>query len=222
MTTGTGSGHVRAGAATTAARPRPTAGRRELVVALLCCVAGGAVALLAASRGWVTVDLSRPSPLPPVRLTGSGRAVAPLVPAVGVVGLAGTVGLLATRGTGRRVLGAALAVAGLAVVVRAVPHLAEPSRQAALDLLASHHRTVGLGPAARVTARASLVWPLFGAAGGALLAVGGALAAWRGRRWPGMSGRYDAPARAADRVAAVPTSVELWDAMDRGQDPTDR
>ncbi|MBO4276015.1 Trp biosynthesis-associated membrane protein, partial [Microbispora triticiradicis] len=60
---------------------------------------------------------------------------------------------------------------------------------------------------------------------GLVLLGSGVVAAVRGARWPGMSGRYErdaghtrtetgrAPARDADRA--------MWDALDEGEDPTD-
>ena len=58
--------------------------------------------------------------------------------------------------------------------------------------------------------------------GGVLLVLAGAGTAWRATRWPSMSGRYDAGAPAAAAAGASPThrSPDLWDALDRGEDPT--
>ena len=67
------------------------------------------------------------------------------------------------------------------------------------------------------------VWPYACAAGGLLLAAAGALVAARGRRWAALSQRYDAP---AVREQAPPTPEraerELWESLDRGEDPTGR
>lgn len=208
---------------------------------LLLCAVGAALALLAASRGWVTVSVSRGSPLPPVH--ESGRTVEPLVPALGVVGLAGVAGLLATRRTGRLLLGALLGLAGLVVVARALPHLAAPSPERATELLDAHGRSVGVRSGSPAIAVSHPAWPLLAAAGGVVLAAGGVITVLRHRRWPGMSSRYDAPAArpthggtagdtasrtdgaangggAAGATAASASSQHLWDAIDRGEDPT--
>jgi hypothetical protein len=51
-------------------------------------------------------------------------------------------------------------------------------------------------------------------AGGTCTVAGGAWAAWRGPGWTRMSSRYE-------RAAAVDDSPHaLWDALDRGEDPT--
>jgi hypothetical protein len=59
-------------------------------------------------------------------------------------------------------------------------------------------------------------WPLLAAAGGLAVAAAGALTIARGRRWPAMGARYE---RAA---VTRPGTDGMWDALDRGEDPTDR
>jgi len=172
------------------------------------------------------------------------------VPALGLVGLAALVGLLGTRGRGRSALGAVLALCGVAVVLLAGPHLAAPSPAATADLVAGRGPLPGRDLARPVQPRAESGWPALAAAGGVLLAATGALTVVRGRRWPAMSGRYDAPTARlpagrlpdshspgrsdpAEPVSPGQPRVEpepprlvptqrLWDALDRGDDPTDR
>lgn len=61
-------------------------------------------------------------------------------------------------------------------------------------------------------------WPVTTALGGLLVAGAGGLALARGRRWPALGARYDRPAGATAR--APKSGAELWDALDRGDDPT--
>lgn len=56
-----------------------------------------------------------------------------------------------------------------------------------------------------------------GLAGGVLVAAGSIWAVLRGRAWPAMGGRYER----TDSAGAVPSRLSAWDALDRGQDPTD-
>jgi uncharacterized membrane protein (TIGR02234 family) len=61
--------------------------------------------------------------------------------------------------------------------------------------------------------------------GGLVLLAAGALTVVRGRHWPGMSSRYETPAARASRETASvreqsTTPKGLWDALDRGEDPT--
>ena len=202
------------------------AARRELLGALGLCLVGAVLALAASAPAWVRVTVPRARPLADATVAVAGRSLVPLVPALGLVGLAALVGLVATRGRGRVLLGAVLALAGAAVVVAAVPHLAAPSGAATEGLLAGRGPLPGRDLARPVQPRAQPVWPGLAAVGGLLLAAAGTGAAVRGRRWPAMSGRYDAPAsrpldaRPAARPAGRPTAAGLWDALDRGDDPT--
>jgi uncharacterized membrane protein (TIGR02234 family) len=203
--------------------------RRELTLALLLCAVGSAVALVAATRGWVTVRVPRPSPLSAVTAEGTGRAVEPVVPALGVVGLAGVVGLLATRRTGRVVLGVLLAAAGVAVAVRALVHLSPPSQADVLALLDARGPVVGLRSDTAAAARTHPLWPVLAACGGLALCAGGLVTLLRSRAWPAMSGRYDragtrpagtAGGGTAAGAARTASNHDLWDALDRGEDPT--
>jgi len=188
-----------------------------LAVVALLVAAGGGLALLAANRPWLRLAAPRRPPLPDVTLALAGRDLEPLVPTLGVVGLAGVVGLLATRRWGRLAIGVVLAAAGAGVLVRALVHLASPGAGEVRELLADSGRAGGVARGATIAATAVPAWPLVAALGGLLLAAGGLGAVLRSRRWPTMSARYDRPAeRRADG-----RSAPLWDALDSGQDPTE-
>lgn len=58
---------------------------------------------------------------------------------------------------------------------------------------------------------------LAGWAAAAVLALAGALVAWRGATWPAWSQRYE---RAPRPSAAATEAPDLWKALDRGEDPT--
>jgi uncharacterized membrane protein (TIGR02234 family) len=152
-----------------------------------------------------------------VAATLSGRALEPLVPALGVVGLAGLVALLATRGRARQAVGGLLAAGGVLLAVRALARVGSPAQATALGLLADAGKATGLPPGAPIAATTVPAWPILTALAGLAMLAAGAIVVLRSRRWPGMSARYDAPVPAAARAAA-PESV--WDALDRGDDPT--
>ena len=196
-----------------AARPTRTGGRELAAVAAVCAVGGGMV-LFAVGPTWVEVVAHRASPLPDVTLAVSGRSLAPLVAGLGIVGLAGVVGLLATRRWGRLAVAAIVALSGLGVLAGALTRLTAPGAAEARDLLDDAGRSAG---AAAVTATAHPGWPLLAAAGGLLLALGGLAALLRSRHWPTMSARYETPAARTDRPR---TDAAVWDALDRGDDPT--
>jgi hypothetical protein len=90
--------------------------RRELVLAVLACAAGAGLALFGATRTWVVETIARPAPLPATRIARTGGDLLPWLPALAVVGLAGSGALVATRGLGRRALAVLLLLVGLGLV----------------------------------------------------------------------------------------------------------
>ncbi|GGM43551.1 Trp biosynthesis-associated membrane protein [Dactylosporangium sucinum] len=173
-------------------------GRRGLTVVALACGAAAAVVLLAATRGWQEVVTERVAPLPPATTHRTGTDLAPWLPALGAVALAGAGALLATRGAARLVVGGLLSVAGAGI--------------AAAALL-----TLGDG--------VTVAWPVLSALAGIVVAAAGVATVRSGRTWPAMGARYERPKRpdAPDGAPRRPASqAELWDALDRGEDPTTR
>ena len=163
-----------------------------MTIAVVVCAAASALVLLAASRVWGEVTTVRPAPLPPTVVRRTGTSLAPWLPALGAVGLAGAGALIATRGVVRTVVGIALTACGLGTVV------------------------VGLLPLGR---GASPLWPIACAFAGIFVAMVGATTVRWGRTWPAMGARFERPAGPTKRKPA--SQAELWDALDRGEDPTD-
>lgn len=180
--------------------------RRELMVAIALCLLGSALVLLAVSRAWVTAPIPAAAPLPPRAVELLGTHLAPGSRALALVGLAGVAALPATRTWGRTLVGALVALAGLgaaAVVVRALAD--RPHALARTSPLTDAHIAGAPGFGS---------WPYVALLGAALLVAAGLLVAVRGRSWASMSERYDAP-------AAQPAGERsLWEALDRGEDPT--
>lgn len=180
-------------------------GRRELQLAVGLCLLGSALVLLAVSRSWVTVEDGAGLTISSVRGSVDGGEVAGGAQALGYVGLAGVVALAATRRLGRVLVGVLVAAAGVGVVVDVA--------QALSDGLGS--RGVGAG---QVVAGTSPGWAWTAVVGGLLLVLSGLLVAVRGRRWAALSSAYEAPAGRPD--APPVTDKGVWDALDRGDDPT--
>jgi uncharacterized membrane protein (TIGR02234 family) len=193
-------------------------GARELAAVVALCALGGGLVLGAAGQTWLRISAQRRSPLADVTLSLSGRSLEPLVAGLGVVGLAGVVGLLATRRWGRLVVAALVALSGLVVAVQALTRVGAPGTAAAEQLLADSDRAGGLAANPVITTTASPAWPVLAAVGGLLLAAGGLTALVRSRRWPTMSARYETPAARARRPR---TDAAVWDALSRGDDPTE-
>ena len=129
---------------------------------------------------------------PPLGEVRAERTGGALVPWLPALGWAALAGAGALLATraGRRVVGALLALAGAGVVAAAV---------------------VGS------TVDGSVAWTAATGLAGLVLAGAGGWAALRGHRWPGLGSRYERPA-APERAPVQP--VDLWRAIDRGEDPT--
>lgn len=192
--------------------------RREPLLAALLCVLGAFVVLGGAGRAWVLVGAA--SPLLESREVGvTGADLAPGLRALGLVGLAGVPALAASRGRGRQLVGLVLLLVGacvMAVVVRL-----ELSRLGlgGMALVSDPVREAGgaSGESFDLT-----VWSVLTAFGGLVLLLAGLLVMVRGGQWAALGRRYEAPA-AREEVAAPDAPVaerELWEALDRGEDPT--
>ncbi|MEY9874905.1 putative membrane protein (TIGR02234 family) [Streptacidiphilus sp. MAP12-33] len=201
------------------------AGRRSLALTLLFAVAGATLLLVAAGQTWVTGHAQAQGVTRTV--VAQGGEVTGVPGAMALVGLASVVAVFAVRGRGRKLLGVLVALAGVGAVATAVSG-ALGSESHALDEKAS--RSVGLSDIA-VSSLTHTGWPWAAVVGGLLVVAAGASTVLRGRDWPGMSARYDAPAGkrgvaasarkgTAASAPAQQTPADLWKALDRGEDPT--
>jgi len=198
---------------------------REKVLAALFAAAGAAVVLASAGRSWAHGTLTAPVRL---SVSASGSDLTGVPYALGLAGLAGAVALFAVRRIGRYAVGAVLLAAGIgtaAVVASKLGHIDSA-------LLAKAATEAAGATDAKIAGIGNDAWPYLTIVGGILIAISGALTLVRGNRWTGLSSRYEriapgatkpaasaspAPAKAAD---AEPTSRDLWDALNRGADPT--
>jgi hypothetical protein len=166
---------------------------RGRTLAVVVCAAGAGLALLAAGRTWTHVTVVRPAPLPPLHEAKTGVALLPWLSALALVALAGAGALLATRGLVRAAVGVLLVLSGLGLAAGAIT---------------------------RLVAGAAPGWPLATALGGLLVAGSGVLTVANGRDWPAMGARYERAARPSDAPGAARSEAQIWDALDRGEDPT--
>jgi len=188
--------------------------RRELTLAVLLCLLGAFVVLVAAGRVWTEVEVAE-SALAPARTVGAlGTEVVPGLRALGLVALAGVVALAATRRVGRTVVGIVLAVVGAVVVVTSLT--ADGAQEA------NRKAAEGGGQVGDVILPTG--WPNVAVLGGLLVVAAGLLVAARGRRWAALSRKYEPPtARTAEPAQDGPVAERaLWEALDRGEDPTAR
>jgi uncharacterized membrane protein (TIGR02234 family) len=197
--------------------------RVEYVLALLLDVIGAGGVLLVSTRTWQTIRTVRARPFATDLLHVSGRTVDAAPTALALVGLAGLVAVLATRGVARRVVGALVAVAGVATVWRSAAAVPAVGEGRARVLLHDKHEIVSGTGVVDQTVTTHPVWGVLSIAGGVLMLLAGALIAWRGSRWASMSARYETPAPAPDPDddrARARADATLWTALERGEDPT--
>lgn len=172
--------------------------------------AGCLLVLLAAGRAWVT-NAHDPGGLAEMT-SPAGGDLCPVLTPLALAGLAGVVAVLAAKGAGRRVIGALLALCGLAA---ALGTWAATDEEGVRTWLREHNVLAG---AASATWDTVVIWPVLAGLGAALMLAGGIAAVGWGGGWAGMSDRYErTPASTAPRAA---DDRALWDALDRGDDPT--
>jgi uncharacterized membrane protein (TIGR02234 family) len=212
---------------------------REYVLVLGAAAAGAVLVLLSVRQGWAQVVTAAAGPLPSASVPVSGQDLVPVAGALAVASLASLAAVIATRGLARRLVGVFLAASGaLTALLVSLP-------VSAADVLAAARATplsqagsatagggagaggtgvpgagaAGLGAAAHVVL-VGFPWRPLAAVGALAVLVAGILVAWRGPRWPAMSGRYSR-AGAGDPQPVADTAT-LWESLSRGVDPTEQ
>jgi uncharacterized membrane protein (TIGR02234 family) len=220
--------------------------RRSFAVALLLGLAGAGLAIFGATRTWSVQVIVRPG-LPELRTARTGADDFPLLVGLALVALAGAGALLATRGVVRRVVGGLLAVVGAGVIVQTltgrigldVGRAGAGATTWPIVCVLGGAMIVAGGVAAAAQGHR---WPTMGAryerrppaqpsAGRvtdarppAAAKPGGELSAQRG---PGFSAPSVGPGAGSGttpetRIAEPIDTRAVWDALDRGDDPTAR
>lgn len=186
--------------------------RRVLSLVALTAIVGGVAGWLAGGREWSHgVAGHAPNVL---AVAAKGADLSGAVTTLGLTAVAGALVLFATRGTTRQAVGLLLVAVGAGLAVQA---WLAPGHAA--TTLAAKASTKGISGA--VAGVSTNSWWILALVGGVVVAAAGAVTLLRGRDWPGMSTRYEKAARAeavARTEAASPKG--LWDALDRGEDPT--
>jgi uncharacterized membrane protein (TIGR02234 family) len=190
--------------------------------ALVLLAAGGALALVSSLQTWARLQAD--DTLGEISAAVSGAALVPLVPAAAVVGLAAVLAVPSVRGWVRRAVGAV--VLGMGVVAG----LSTATTLTAVTARAQQWWRVDVGVVAETAAvDVTWWWPALTLAGLATMAAGAGVVLLRGGQWAGLSARYERPNRKAGRQASrqpptdgapAATDADLWQALDRGEDPT--
>jgi uncharacterized membrane protein (TIGR02234 family) len=180
-------------------------------------IIGAAALLLIATRDWQTVTTVRPRPFGTDVLELTGRTIDGAITALALVALAGVVAVIATKGTVRRVVGALVAVAGVALVWRISMSFAAVGDARARSLVHAKHPQVDGAP--QLTTHP--VWPALSLVAAVLVVAAGAAIALRGGQWAAMSSRYERQSVDPEQAKAR-ADASLWAALESGEDPTAR
>jgi uncharacterized membrane protein (TIGR02234 family) len=193
--------------------------RRELQIAVLLCLLGSALVLFALGQTWYSFEAPGRLTIDAVRSRVSGSDLASGAEALGYVGLAGVVALAATKRWGRVLVGLLVLAAGVGVVAVVARVLVDGiGDRGVLRSLPGCRQEVCQALVDATTTRTEAGWAWLTLLGGLLIALSGLLVAVRGRRWAALSSSYEAPAARAEEPPA--TDKGVWDALDRGEDPT--
>jgi uncharacterized membrane protein (TIGR02234 family) len=197
-----------------AAAPRSVTPSRLRGLTILALLIGDAAALLAWSQTWFVLRVEGHAVAVPGSVAGGG------VLAFALTGLALVLAVLLAGVVFRVVLGALQVLVGAGLAAAAAIALGDPV--AASGALVAD--ATGLtGPAARalITAVAPTAWPAVAIAAGAWLVLAGLLLAVGAARWPRATSRFERNRTVAADAASADTIGE-WDALSKGDDPTDR
>jgi uncharacterized membrane protein (TIGR02234 family) len=158
--------------------------------------------LVTSSPTWVRVTLRATHT--DVNLTG--RNVAAAAVPLALVAAAGLIAVALVRRWIRRVLAVLILAAGVGVLIAVVRVIADANRIARDS---SKVRTAGAFVSAQLTAA-----PYLCAVGAVLIIAGAVIGVLSAGSWPGPTSRYER----ANARAARP--ADPWEALDRGEDPT--
>lgn len=195
---------------------------REFGAVLAGGALGAGIALLGARQPWAHARFPADNPLPASTVALTGQDLTAAVSALAIAGLACLAAVIATRRVFRRITGILLCAFGAGIAVAA----ATSTGAAHVAGVAAGHSPVPYGagvsghpagPRPEIT-MVAFPWWAVALTGGVLLVAAGVLTVWRGTRWPGMSSRYERPGGSPGAVSRDPATV--WEALDRGTDPT--
>jgi hypothetical protein len=191
---------------------RPT-GRRAKLGLILVGLALAAIVLAAWTQTWFTLTVSGVKPI-----VVDGSVAAPALTALALSQLV-LLGAIAIAGPFFRVvLGVIQALVGVAIVASAAVSLADPVTASA----ASVTKATGVAGASSIAGLVDggvvvTAWPWVSLVAGVLLMVAAVVIVITARSWPGSSSRKYTRVVAAD---AERTSVDDWDSLSGGDDPT--
>jgi hypothetical protein len=191
--------------------------RRIKSTLILASALLGVVALVSWTQAWFDVTLVADS----ARLEVAGEVAAPALSALALTTVV-LVGAVSIAGPFFRVvLGVLEVFIAVAIVYSGVLAVSDPVSAAAPRI----SEATGVGGERSIAALVASIevgpWPWVAIASGVLIGLAGVAIVVTGRSWPGSPSRKYSATR-LEPVAAERTSVDDWDALSGGEDPTSR
>lgn len=188
--------------------------RREYGLAMAVLVLASIAVVVSYGATWITatVPVFRGETTPTRVVEFTGSMLIGFGSAAGWVALASAAGIIATSTWGRMLVGLVAAASGAAAGIPAVAFILSrgPLVTEALD-----------GDEALVVD--GNAWWMVAMLAGLVVMVVGVLTVVRGRAWPALSARYERSTTRSSKAADESDQREplrMWDALDRGEDPT--
>lgn len=187
---------------------------------LIWIALGAGLAVLAWSQTWFTVARIDGAPLAEPAAASGGVAAPPLM-ALALAALASVAGLALAGLVLRWLLGGLVMIIGGVTIATSVIAMADPVRAVA-RMVTELTGVSGDASTGRLVEPADLVgtpWPWAAVLAGVLIALAGLAVIATAKRWPSSARRFET--RFADAQTGLPVdSVERWDALSGGDDPT--
>lgn len=190
-------------------------GRKSFGPVVLVGLAAAALAAVASSKAWAALDKADSNQV--AAWVGSSGQL-PLASALSLAALASWGALLVARGRWRRWI----ALLGLAIALGSTVTAIVGYSKAPSDLRHAVASSVGTTVLMKSPGLTGWYWAALIADVLVVLAL--ALAVRDAPAWPTMSSRYDAPTSAKEaqpQKTRPETSLDVWKALDGGDDPTD-
>lgn len=186
-------------------------GRRAKLRLLLGSLVASGIVFTAWTQQWFSVELPGTA-----TITADGSVAAPALTTLALAQVA-LVGALAIAGPlFRFVLGAIQFLLAATVVLEAAVALGSPLAASESAIATATGEAGARHPDAVV---AMTAWPVVALVGGVLLALLAIAVLVTARTWPGSSRKYSAVR--VEPVDGPRSSIDDWDALSRGDDPTD-
>jgi uncharacterized membrane protein (TIGR02234 family) len=199
-----------------AVQPAPRPPRRYKSRIILATTVLGILALISWTQTWFAVELSDG-----VALAVDGQVGAPALSALALTSLV-LVGALSIAGPFFRIVfGVLQTLIGVAILFSAVIAVTGPVAAASPAISEATGVAGAPSVAALVDSIALTPWPWVALAAGALIVLLGVAIVVTGRRWPGSTSKYQTTTR-LEPAPAQRTSVDDWDSLSGGDDPTTR